>query len=225
MAWIRDSNLTWFQRIATNVIKSDRVPRHIAFIMDGNRRFAKTNDLPDVSEGHLRGFDKLADVLRWCMDLGVSVITFYMFSIENYKRDNQELVKLFGIALQKFKQLLEEIDELNENGVRVQFIGNWSLCPGDAQHDIAKAMLLTQKNERFILNISFAYTARDEMTNAVATICRAVECHELSPGDITDSLIRKCMYTCDSPDPDLIIRTSGESRLSDFLLWQVSFVR
>lgn len=222
MSWIRDSNLTWCQRVAVNVVRSGPIPRHVAFIMDGNRRFANKVNLNSVTDGHVRGFDKLAEALQWCLDLGIDEVTVYAFSIENFKRQQNEVDTLMEMAREKFERLMEEKDRLNERGICIRMVGNWSLLPLDLQKCMANAMLLTKDNSRAILNVAFSYTSRDEMTDSVAAIVDGVQRNELRPGDISDNLIRRCMYTGQSSDPDLLVRTSGESRLSDFLLWQVS---
>lgn len=222
MSWVRDSNLTWTQRLAVKIIRSGSVPRHVAFIMDGNRRYANKAHLNSVTDGHIRGFDKLAEALQWCSELGIEEVTVYAFSIENFKRSRDEVDTLMQMAREKFERLMAEKDRLNEKGICIRMIGNWSLLPIDLQQCMADAVLLTKHNKRAILNVAFAYTSRDEMCNSIATIIEGVQCGDLKPNDISDELIRRCMYTGESSDPDLLVRTSGESRLSDFLLWQVS---
>ncbi|KAG8230492.1 hypothetical protein J437_LFUL013534 [Ladona fulva] len=222
MAWIRDSTLSWFQLLCVKVIKAGKVPRHVAFIMDGNRRYARKNNVLKA-EGHNKGFDKLAETLQWCLDLGIPEVTVYAFSIENFKRTEDEVDALMELARQKFRRLLNEKEKLMEHGVRIRIIGNLSLLPHDVQKLIAEAMLMTQENNKAFLNVAFAYTAHDEMTNAVRSLSIGVSEGLLLPSDISESLIDRSLYTSDSPDPDLVIRTSGEVRFSDFLLWQLSF--
>lgn len=222
MSWIRDSNLSWTQRLALKVIKSGTIPRHVAFIMDGNRRYANKLQLKTTTEGHVRGFDKLAEALQWCLDIGIEEVTVYAFSIENFKRSKSEVDTLMQLAREKFAKFLEEKDQLNERGICIRMIGNWKLLPIDLQKCMADAMLMTRNNTKAYLNVAFAYTSRDEMTESIKEIINGVRENELDPCDISDGLIRKCMYSGESSDPDLLVRTSGESRLSDFLLWQVN---
>lgn len=221
MSWVRDSNLSWTQRLAIRVVRAGPIPRHVAFIMDGNRRFANKAQLSTATEGHVHGFDKLAEALQWCLDLGIEEVTVYAFSIENFKRSQAEVDTLMQLARDKFARLMEEKDRLHERGICIRIIGNWSLLPADLQQSMAEATLLTKDNKRAVLNVAFAYTSRDEITNSVAAVVDGVKRGELDSGDISDDLIRRCMYTGESADPDLLVRTSGEARLSDFLLWQV----
>lgn len=224
MAWVRDGTITWIQRIAINVIKCGRIPTHIAFIMDGNRRFATKTNMPSRTDGHAKGFDKLSEALDWCLQLGIKEVTVYAFSIENFKRSAEEVDTLMVMAREKFGRLMEEKDKLNERGICIRIVGNLALLPLDLQQVMAEAMLLTEHNTNAILNVAFAYTSRDEITESMRTCVRACERGELRPDHVDDTLMRRCMYTRRSPDPDLLVRTSGEARLSDFLLWQVSTI-
>lgn len=221
MSWLRESDLSWAQRFALQVIKSGKVPRHVAFIMDGNRRYAKKLHLNRSTDGHVHGFEKLAQALQWCLDIGIEEVTVYAFSIENFKRSEAEVDTLMQLAREKFGKFMEEKDELNKRGICIRMIGNWKLLPLDLQKCMADVMLLTQHNSKAFLNVAFAYTSRDEITESIRDIIDGVRRNELEPNDITDDLIRRCMYSGKSSDPDLLVRTSGESRLSDFLLWQV----
>lgn len=225
MSWVRESSLSWTQRLALKVLKSGNVPRHVAFIMDGNRRYANKLHLSSVAEGHVHGFDKLAETLQWCLEIGIEEVTVYAFSIENFKRSQSEVDRLMELAREKFSKFMEEADQLNERGICVRMIGNWSLLPIDLQKCMAEAMMLTRNNTKAVLNVAFAYTSRDEIANSVKGIVDGVRRLELEPCDINDTLIRQCMYSGKSSDPDLLVRTSGEVRLSDFLLWQVKIDR
>lgn len=222
MTWVSESKLSWLQQLAINVLKCGPIPYHVAFIMDGNRRYAVKTNLICKNEGHVKGFDKLSEALQWCQDIGIKEVTVYAFSIENFKRSDEEVRTLLQLVREKMLLLLEEKDKLNERGICIRVIGNLSLLPVDIQKLMAKAMLMTQGNSTAILNVAFAYTSRDEITESVKMIVKGVEDNDLLPQDVNEQLIRKCMYTRNSPDPDLLLRTSGEVRLSDFLLWQVS---
>lgn len=221
MSWVRDSDLTWIQKLAVNIIKCGSIPNHVAFIMDGNRRFATKTNLSSKTEGHVKGFGKLSEALQWCLDIGIKEVTVYAFSIENFKRSEDEVNTLMTLAREKFIKLIEEKDKLMERGICIRIVGNLSMLPIDIQKLMAEAMLMTKNNSSAILNVAFAYTSRDEITESLRYIVKGVNDNELLSEDITDNLIRKCMYTRHSDDPDLLIRTSGESRLSDFMLWQV----
>lgn len=220
-AWIRESQLNWYERLAVNVVRVGSVPRHVAFIMDGNRRFANKSHIAK-REGHARGFDKLSETLQWCLDLGITQVTVYAFSIENFKRSSDEVESLMSLAREKFQKLLDERDKLHERGICIRIIGNLSLLPQDILKTMAEAVLLTKDNKTAILNVAFAYTSRDEMTNGMKTVIEGVKKDEIEVDDINEALFNECLYTNKSANPDLLVRTSGEVRFSDFLLWQVS---
>lgn len=186
------------------------------------RRFASKSKI-NKSEGHKQGFNKLSETLQWCQDIGIKEVTVYAFSIENFKRPKDEVDTLMGLAREKFKQLLEERDKLHEKGICIRVIGNLNLLPKDIQKTIAEAMLLTKDNKNAILNVAFSYTSRDEITNSINTIMKGVRDKEIELDDISEDLLEECLYTSKHSQPDLLVRTSGETRLSDFLLWQVRF--
>ncbi|XP_063709591.1 dehydrodolichyl diphosphate synthase complex subunit DHDDS [Culicoides brevitarsis] len=219
--WVRQSSLNWYERLAINVTKVGAVPRHVAFIMDGNRRFANKSHI-EKREGHAAGFDKLSETLQWCLDIGITEVTVYAFSIENFKRSSDEVESLMSLAREKFAKLLEERDKLHEQGICIRIIGNLSLLPKDILKTMAEAILLTKDNKKAILNVAFAYTSRDEITNGMKTIAEGVKNDQISVDDINETLFNECLYTNKSPNPDLLVRTSGEVRFSDFLLWQSS---
>ncbi|KAH9504932.1 hypothetical protein Btru_061091 [Bulinus truncatus] len=190
--------------------------------MDGNRRFAVKKSIAKC-EGHLKGFDKLAETLEWCLDLGITEVTVYAFSIENFKRSADEVTYLMELSRQKFAKLLQERDLINKHGVCVRIIGDVSLLPRDLQELLAEAVSISSQNKRAILNVCFAYTARDDMCMAIREAAAAVKDGFIKKSDISEELLEKCLYTCHSSPVDLLIRTSGELRLSDFLLWESSF--
>ncbi|KAF7391497.1 hypothetical protein HZH68_011040 [Vespula germanica] len=221
MSWIRESTLNCLQYLAVKILKSGQIPKHVAFIMDGNRRYANKNHLEKIN-GHTQGFHKLTETLQWCLDLGIPEVTVYAFSIENFKRSKEEVNGLMELARQKFQSLLDEKEKLMEYGICVRIIGNLELLPEDLRKLVAEAIIITKNNNKAFLNIAFAYTSRDEITHAIKDILRGIKNADLLPEDINEDLISKCLYTYNSPNPDLLIRTSGEIRLSDFLIWQVS---
>ncbi|XP_058051704.1 dehydrodolichyl diphosphate synthase complex subunit DHDDS isoform X2 [Ahaetulla prasina] len=197
------------------------MPKHIAFIMDGNRRYAQKHQVKKL-EGHSQGFAKLTQTLQWCLSLGIREVTVYAFSIENFKRSQEEVEGLMQLARQKFIRLLEEQENLEKHGVCIRILGDLTLLPQDIQELIAKVVLATKHYNTCFLNIGFAYTSRQEISNAVKELAWGVEEGLLQPSDVSESLIDKCLYSCKSPHPDILIRTSGEVRLSDFMLWQTS---
>ncbi|KAF4800082.1 Dehydrodolichyl diphosphate synthase complex subunit DHDDS [Turdus rufiventris] len=219
MSWIREGELTIIERFCANIIKAGPMPKHVAFIMDGNRRYAQKCHV-ERQQGHSQGFDKLAQTLRWCLNLGIREVTVYAFSIENFKRSKEEVDGLMDLARQKFSRLLEEQENLKKHGVCIRVLGDLPLLPVDIQELIAQAVLATRNYNKCFLNVCFAYTSRHEISNAVREMAWGVEQGLLEPSDVSESLLDQCLYTNNSPDPDLLIRTSGEVRLSDFLLWQ-----
>ncbi|KAM9031959.1 dehydrodolichyl diphosphate synthase complex subunit DHDDS isoform X3 [Sarcophilus harrisii] len=219
MSWIREGELSLLERFCANIIKAGPMPKHIAFIMDGNRRYAQKCQV-ERQEGHTQGFNKLAETLRWCLNLGIREVTVYAFSIENFKRSKNEVDGLMELARQKFSRLMEEQEKLEKHGVCIRVLGDLQLLPLDLQELIAKAVQATRNYNKCFLNVCFAYTSRHEISNAVKEMAWGVEQGLLDPSDLSESLLDKCLYTNNSPNPDILIRTSGEVRLSDFLLWQ-----
>ncbi|XP_026748163.1 dehydrodolichyl diphosphate synthase complex subunit DHDDS-like [Galleria mellonella] len=218
MSWIKENCVSFFQLFCIKVVKTGRIPQHIAFIMDGNRRYAKKHSVKS-SAGHSRGFDKLSETLKWCLDLGIPEVTVYAFSIENFKRTEEEVNALMDLARDKFQRLLDDIDQINEWGVRVHIAGRLSLLPDDLRALVSRGMLATQHNNKLRLNIAYAYTGRDEISRAASHIIDSVKNKELNADDIDDELVSA---TLELGEPELLVRTSGEVRLSDFMLWQVS---
>ncbi|OWR42021.1 Dehydrodolichyl diphosphate synthase [Danaus plexippus plexippus] len=186
--------------------------------MDGNRRYAKKNSF-ECTVGHYKGFDKLSECLKWCLDLGIPEVTVYAFSIENFKRSKKEVDALTELAREKFQRLLDEIDQINEWGVRLNVAGRLCLFPHDLQVLISKVMLATKHNNKLQLNIAYAYTGRDEISRAASHIVDGLKRKEISPDDVNEHLMSQAL---DLGEPDLLVRTSGEVRLSDFMLWQIS---
>lgn len=222
MSWIRESEKSWGQTFCAKVVKSGPIPKHVAIIMDGNRRFAKRNNF-DRAKGHLMGFDKLAQTLEWCKDLGINEVTVYAFSIENFKRSKEEVECLMEIAREKFASLMEEKENLKKYGVCIRVLGNLELLPLDIQEMIAESVNYTKDHDKVVLNVCFAYTSRDEICTAMRETAEGVQMGSIKETDISERLLESCLYTNKSPRPDLLVRTSGEVRLSDFLLWQTSY--
>ncbi|XP_071721623.1 dehydrodolichyl diphosphate synthase CPT3-like [Rutidosis leptorrhynchoides] len=203
------------------------IPNHIAFIMDGNRRYSKQHKLI-VNAGYRVGFSTLMSMLMYCYELGVKYVTIYAFSIENFKRSPEEVQSLMDLMEEKIEGLMKEESLVNQYGVRVYFIGNLKLLSKPVRLAAERAMDATAKNSKAVLLICIAYTATDEITHAVQEACEKryekIKKNELEKdiNGINVSDIERHMYMAVAPDPDIIIRTSGETRLSNFLLWQSS---
>lgn len=188
------------------------VPKHIGIIMDGNRRWARSRGLPTLL-GHRKGYQIAMKVGEWCLDRGVKILTIYAFSTENWNRAKKEvsyLMQLLKLAL------TDEIENLHKKGIQVRVIGIKKGLSKDIQEAIKTAMDKTKNNTRGILNIALNYGGRVEIVEAVKKIMQ----QKYKPAQVTENLISRNIFTADLPDPDLIIRTSGEQRLSGFLTWQ-----
>lgn len=222
MTWVIEEKRSWPEWLALRILKVGPIPSHLALIMDGNRRFAKLHQKNTLS-GHIDGFKTLTHVLAWCRDLGINEVTAYAFSIENFRRSKNEVDGLMSIACEKFNQLLNEKEKLAKYGVCIRVIGNIDLLPERLKCLAASAMLMTKDNKTCFLNLALAYTSRDEITSAVRELRRGVQDGTLDETDVTPRLLEHCLYTAESSPPDLLVRTSGETRLSDFLLWQTQF--
>ncbi|MAS36608.1 MAG: isoprenyl transferase [Anaerolineaceae bacterium] len=193
----------------------ERLPRHVAIIMDGNGRWAKARGLPRT-EGHRQGTENLRRILRAAVEFGVEILTIYAFSTENWKRPRAEVRVLMSILEMVIDR---ELDDLNQEGVQIRHIGEMEGIPQVLQRKIHTAKELTKQNSTLILNVAFNYGGRDEIVSAVRKIVE-----DGVPADqIDEALISSYMYTSPLPDPDLIIRTSGEMRLSNFLVWQGTY--
>ncbi len=191
------------------------IPAHIAIIMDGNGRWAAAKRLPRMA-GHRAGTENLRRIITACVELGVKHLTIYAFSTENWKRPTDEvqgLMQILADVLQK------EIDELHEKGVRICHIGRLEGLTPELREQIINAVRLTQANEQLVLNVAWNYGGRDEIVHALQEIVRS----GLAPDEVTEEVIAQHLFTTASPDPDLVIRTSGEMRTSNFLLWQSAY--
>ncbi|GJQ72166.1 hypothetical protein Trydic_g3259 [Trypoxylus dichotomus] len=190
--------------------------------MDGNRRYAKQSDL-ELGEGHRKGYDKFVDILQWCQDLGVHELTVYAFSIENFKRSPDEVDFLMTLLAEKLNELLKETENLKKKQICIRIIGNITLLPEEIRQLSSKIMDLTKDHKKLICNIAMPYTSRDELTTAAKSIVHGVKSNQIHLDDINEELVSKCLYTNRGTNPDILIRTSGEVRFSDFLLWQCGY--
>ena len=177
----------------------------------------------EVRAGHALGFEKLRETLDWCLDLGVETVTVYAFSIENFKRSKEEVDTLMALAKVKFTQLFQKGDLIQKHGICVRILGDITLLPADLQQVIARMVNVSKHNTKAVLNVAFPYTSRHEVVDAVRVIADGVQQGKLEQEDISEDLIDRCMYTGDELIPDMMVRTSGEVRLSDFLLWQSGY--
>ncbi len=196
-----------------NEIELSKLPRHIAIIMDGNGRWAKKKSLPRVF-GHKQGVKTVKSVVKAADSLGIKVLTLYAFSTENWKRPQTEIKALFSLLLQFLKK---ELKELHANGVKLRILGDISKFPDNIQKEIEKVRGLTAENKGLELNIALNYGSRQEIIRAFGKIA------EKGIKNPTEEDISEYLYTAGQPDPDLLIRTSGEMRISNFLLWQIAY--
>jgi undecaprenyl diphosphate synthase len=200
-------------------LKRDRLPRHVAVIMDGNGRWAKKQGLPRIM-GHRRGVDALKDILRCCKDWGIGALTAYAFSTENWGRPLEEVDFLMTL----FERVLrQELKEMMEENVQIQFVGNLDALPRSLQNEIRSSMEETRNNKGIQFRVATNYGGRQEILQACKTIATKVQQGLLQPEDIDESVFAHHLYTAGTCDPDLLIRTSGEMRISNFLLWQVAY--
>jgi undecaprenyl diphosphate synthase len=196
-----------------------RMPRHIAIIMDGNRRWAKDHRVP-VIEGHRRGIVALREITRAASDWGIPLLTVYGFSTENWKRDSTEISLLLDLCVYFAEN---ELSELHRNNVRVHVIGHYELLPNASRDALDRLQARTAANTGLELNLAVNYSARTEMRDAVRALARDVRAGTLTVAEISEERIASYLYTSQMPDPDILIRPGGESRLSNFLLYQAAY--
>lgn len=195
------------------------LPCHIGIIMDGNGRWAKKRNLPRVL-GHRAGVEAIRSVIRTASNMGIKYLTLFAFSTENWRRPQEEVSALMKLLIEFLKK---EVDDLNKNNVVIDTIGDVSKFPTDVQVEINRAKSLTQHNNGLCVNIALNYGGRDEITRTIKTICDEVVKNNIRLDEIDEILVNKFLDTKNIPDPELLIRTSGEYRLSNFLLWQSAY--
>jgi undecaprenyl diphosphate synthase len=200
---------------STPNLPADKLPQHVAIIMDGNGRWAISRGLPRLA-GHKAGTENLRRVIRATVEFGVKYLTIYAFSTENWGRPPEEVKGLMYILEDVIDR---ELAELNKEGVQLRHIGRLERLAPSLQEKVLEAIDLTKNNDRLILNVAFNYGGRDEIVNAIQNIMK----DGIAPEDVTDELVSRYLYTAGVPDPDLIIRTSGELRVSNFLIWQAAY--
>ncbi|HTW55803.1 MAG TPA: polyprenyl diphosphate synthase [Thermoplasmata archaeon] len=209
------------ERRLLELVKSEPVPQHLAIIMDGNRRFAAQRGL-GIKDGHEKGRDTAELLLDWCLEVGVSVLTVYALSTENLTRDAEEV----GALMDLYDRALRDIavdERVHRHEIRVRVIGNRALLPARVREAIDIAERATEQYRKYRFNVALAYGGRDEIVQAIRKLAEEVRAGTLDPAAIDSAAVARHLYTADLPDPDLIFRTSGEERISNFLLWQAAY--
>ncbi len=195
------------------------VPQHIAIIMDGNGRWAKARNLPR-RDGHRAGADSVEECLKSCGDLGVKYLTLYAFSSENWKRPEAEVTALMGLLAHFLK---EKTPSLMKNNIRLQVIGHLARLPQKNQKQLQDSIAKTADNNGLTLVVALSYGSREEIVDAAKILMEEARAGTMNPADLNTAIFSNYLYTAGMPDPDLLIRTSGECRVSNFLLWQISY--
>jgi len=198
---------------------AQNLPRHVAVIMDGNGRWAKSRGLPRI-EGHRQGAESARAIIRTAGEVGIKYLTLYAFSAENWNRPKDEVDALMKYLIHYLKS---ETPELNKSNVRLEVIGQIWRLPENVQEHLKKSIATLSKNNGLTLIMALSYGSRIEIVDAVRQIAEKVKAGILEPGDITEKVVSDHLWTRNVPDPDLLIRTSGEMRVSNFLLWQISY--
>jgi undecaprenyl diphosphate synthase len=200
-------------------IDKTRIPNHLAVIMDGNGRWAKLKGLFRTA-GHEQGATAVKEVVEGCGKLDIKYLTLYAFSTENWKRPKVEVRTLMNLLV---SSLRKEISTLQEHGIRLNAVGKIDLLPKKVHKELLEVIDKTKNNEKLILTLALSYGSREEISKTVKDLCFKVKNNIISPDDIDEQVINEHLYTHDLPDVDLLIRTSGEQRISNFLLWQIAY--
>ncbi len=207
------------RKIQEELKRSGEIPTHIAIIMDGNGRWAKRRGLPRVA-GHREGVKSVRDVVEACAQLGVKYLTLFAFSTENWRRPKEEIDTLMKLLI---RTLRSETEKLHKNDIKLMAIGDIDSLPKEVRQELKEAMEKTKNNKRMVLNLALSYSGRWEIIEAVKEIARDVKKGKVKIEEIDDKLFSNYLKTAGIPDPDLLIRTSGELRISNFLLWQIAY--
>ena len=202
-----------------NLVMQGNLPDHVAVIMDGNRRWAKKHLMP-VSYGHREGALRVKDLTKTCVNMGIKYLTVYAFSTENWGREKKEVDCLMRLLVEFIKK---ELNYLNENNVKVKLLGNIEDLPEDTKKEVKRCIELTKDNTKLTLNIALSYGSRIEIIDAVKKVVADCENNIINIDEVNEESFKTYLYTNDIPDPDLLIRTSGEIRLSNFLLYQLAY--
>lgn len=207
------------KKIEDSIINKNNIPKHIAIIMDGNGRWAKAHSLPRIA-GHKEGIDSVRAITKKCGDIGVKHLSLYTFSSENWSRPIKEVKALMGLLLLTIRR---EIKDLNKNNVRLTTIGNMGDLPDDARKGMEEGLKITENNSGLNLILALSYGGRQEILKMVQSIARKAVNGEIEPEKLSESDIVNELDTAKIPDPDLLIRTGGDQRISNFLLWQIAY--
>ena len=207
------------QQSLRNNVLSGHIPDHIAIIMDGNGRWARERSLPRIS-GHREGINSVREITRLCGEIGIKHLTLYTFSTENWQRPKAEVSALMTLLL---KTINKEVKELHKNNVKFTVIGDLAMLPRSTRKGLQDGIELTQDNGGLNLCLALNYGSRQEMIDAIQSLASKVQSGEMEPEEINEAIFSNALYTKGIPDPDLLIRTSGECRLSNFLLWQSAY--
>jgi undecaprenyl diphosphate synthase len=202
-----------------NKLVADKLPKHIAIIMDGNGRWAKKQG-EDRVFGHQNGVVAVKDTVEAAAEIGINYLTLYAFSTENWNRPQQEVDALMQLLI---STIGKETATLNKNNIRLQAIGDLKSLPGDCHAELMEAIASTSQNTRMTLVLALSYSSKWEITNAMKQIAAEIESKKIKAEDVNESLIESMLCTTEIPDPELLIRTSGEHRVSNFLLWQIAY--
>lgn len=200
-------------------LDESRLPAHIAIIMDGNGRWAKKRSLHRL-EGHRRGVETIEEVVSACRDIPIPCLTLFAFSTENWNRPDDEVAGIMSL-LQEF--LANQQKKLKDNGIRLNVVGERRRLPREVDRALAEALAFTSDGTSMVLTIALSYGGRSEISRAARKLAEAARDGLVAPEDIDEEMFASCLYTSDLPDPDLLIRTSGEMRISNFLLWQLAY--
>ncbi|GAN08159.1 di-trans-poly-cis-decaprenylcistransferase [Mucor ambiguus] len=222
MATLIESCNNFFEQFTLSVLRKGKVPRHVGFILDGNRRFARKAGANSTKFGHYEGFRQLEKVLDLCMQLGIEAVTVYAFSLENFNRSQDEVDYLMQLFCDAFDGFCERNALIDKYEIGVRFLGDLSRLPQNVQDVVHKVTEQTKKNKKRIFNVCCPYTSRDEMTTAIKDTIELVKQGKITADEITDQTIKDHLFTASCPSLDILVRTSGEIRLSDFLLWQAN---
>jgi tritrans,polycis-undecaprenyl-diphosphate synthase [geranylgeranyl-diphosphate specific] len=218
---ISDAAYERYEKSLLKEVKSSPTPHHVAIIMDGNRRFALELGL-DAERGHLEGKNKLEEVLGWCLELDIKILTVYAFSTENFARSSDEVKALMALFEKSFREVGDD-ERVHKHKIRVRVLGQRAVIPESVMKAIEYAEERTRSYTNYSFNVCMAYGGREEILSALRAVASKVKEGALAIEDIDEHVFTKHLYTADLPDPDLVLRTSGEERISNFLLWQLAY--
>ena len=219
---VSDAAYQAYERRLLHSVKQGTIPHHVAIIMDGNRRFAKEIGLGNTLEGHTKGRDKLEEVLEWCLEVGVRILTVYAFSTENINRPSEEIQHLMHLFAENFRRVGDDA-RVHHNQIKITVFGDRAILPKEVREAIEYAEGRTKDYDAYRFNLAVAYGGREEILTAIRDVVREAQAGKVRPEDINEKFFSQRLYTADLPDPDLVLRTSGEERISNFLLWQLAY--